>query len=292
MSDSPSVGAVILGWNLCQETVACAESLLEQGYARLRLIFVDNGSTDGSPRILRERFPEAEIIALSENQGIAVGYNRGLERALALGLDFAFILNNDTLFAFGALRELVDAAAGHPEAGVLMPKILYEADRSRIWSVGARRRLLPPSVVHVGLNQPDGPAYAEPRNIEYAPSCALLLRRRTLESTGLFDPEYFFYFDDWDYSDRVRASGDTIRYVPSAVVYHKVSMSTARSSRPARWWFVMGRSAVRYYRLHFPPWRLTLPAYVGWFALRELIQGNGRFLPLFAAGLRAGLVSR
>src|SRR5215467_1114173 len=115
---TPTVAAVVLAWNLRDETAACGESLRAQGYERLRLLFVDNGSTDGSPAFLRERFPDATVLALPENVGIASGYNAGLERALAENADYALVLNNDTLFAPGMLRALVEAAERHPEAGV------------------------------------------------------------------------------------------------------------------------------------------------------------------------------
>jgi GT2 family glycosyltransferase len=289
---APRVAAIVLGWNLKEETVACGQSLLALDYPALDLIFVDNGSTDGSAALLRARFPEAEVVELGRNVGIAAGYNAGLERALARGADFGLILNNDTLFAPGMLDALVEAAGRHPEAGVLMPKIVYESDRGRIWSAGARRRAFPPGVVFVGLGQADGPGFDQERDVDYAPSCALLIRRQTLGRVGLFDPGYFFYYDDWDYCERVRLAGETIRYVPGALVYHKVSLSTARSSRPARWWYVMGRSAVLYYRRYYRPPAPSLALYAGWFVARESVKGNARYVPLFLRGLGDALAGR
>ena len=166
-----------------------------------------------------------------------------------------------------------------------MPKILYESRRDTIWSAGARRRLVPPGVVFTGLNHLDGPEYARERDIPYAPSCALLIPRRVLERVGLFDSGYFFYYDDWDYCERVRRDGWTIRYVPSAIVYHKVSLSTARSARPARWWYVMGRSTFQYYRRYYTPFAPSLGFFATWFVAREIWQGNVRLAPLFLLGL-------
>jgi GT2 family glycosyltransferase len=284
------IAAVILGWNLADETIACGKSLLAQGRSDLHLIFVDNGSTDGSGERLRERFPGADVLELGTNRGIAAGDTAGLERAIDLQADFAFVLNNDTLFAPGCLDALVAAAERHSEAGVFVPKIPYESERGRIWSAGARRRLFPPGVVFMGLNKPDGPPYATEREIDYAPSCALLIRREVLAAVGLFDPGYFFYFDDWDYCERVRQAGYAIRYVPDAVVWHKVSLSTARSARPARWWYVMGRSAVLYYQRYHGA--LALLLYAAWFGMRETVQGNGKLVPLFLRGLLDALLGR
>jgi hypothetical protein len=280
----------VLGWNLKEETAACCQSLLEQGYPNLRLVVVDNGSTDGSPEYLRGLFPQADILELGTNRGIAAGYNAGLERALAIGADYAFVLNNDTLFAPGCLATLVRTAERSTRTGIVMPKIVYESERTRIWSAGQRRRRIPPGVVMIGLNKQDGPEYSVERELEFAPSCALLISRAALERVGLFDTGYFFYYDDADYCERTRRGGYEIRYAPDAVVYHKVSLSTARSSHPARWWYVMGRSAVLYYRRYYAA--PALAAFALWFLARETIQGNARFLPLFVRGIVHALVGR
>lgn len=286
------IGAIVLGWNLREESLACLASLKAQGYPALELIYVDNGSTDGAPELVRERFPEAEVVELGANVGIAAGYNAGLARAVARGVDDALVLNNDTLFAPGCLRALAEAADAQPEAGVLMPKIVYESERDRIWSIGARRRRFPPGIVMVGLNRRDGDEFSQDREIESAPSCALLIGAETLRRVGYFDPGYFFYFDDADYCARVRRAGLRIRYVANAVVWHKVSLSTARSVRPARWWYIMGRSAALFYRRYYRPTGLALGAYAGWFALRETLHGHARFVPLFVRGVVDGVVDR
>ncbi|TAK22399.1 MAG: glycosyltransferase family 2 protein [Chloroflexota bacterium] len=286
------VAAIVLGWNLADISIACIESLESQTHGPLDVIYVDNGSTDGAPATVGERFPNARIVALSENVGIAAGYNAGLRIAIAGDADAALILNNDTVLAPDAIAELVAAARRQSSAGVLMPKILHERARTRIWSAGARRRSFPPGVVFLGLGQADGPAWNVERDIEFAPSCALLITREALRRVGVFDPDYFFYYDDWDYCERARRAGFTIRYVPGAVVWHKVSLSTARSSQPARWWYVMGRSAVIYYRRYYRPFPPYVALYAAWFVAREALKGNARFLGLYLRGLWDGLTGR
>jgi len=293
VSPPPTVAAIVLGWNLVEESRACLASLEAQGYEGLQFIYVDNGSTDGAPARIAEEFPNAAVIALPRNEGIAGGYNAGLERVRALDAEYAFILNNDTIVAPGALAALVAAARDNPRAGLLMPKIPFEGDRGRIWSAGQRRRGFPPGVAMIGLRQIDGPAYAEQRDLEYAPSCALLISRACLETVvPAFDPRYFFYYSDTEYCERVRRAGLTIRYVPEAVVYHKVSLSTTRSAHPAPWYYEMGRSTARYYTHYMPPVLLTLGSFGLWFLARETIQGNARRLPLFLRGIRDEMIGR
>jgi GT2 family glycosyltransferase len=184
------------------------------------------------------------------------------------------------------IGQLVAALAGNRRSGMAMPKIYhYYGDRTRLWCPGAYWRRFPPTVKMIA-DVPDGPAYNRLQPIEFAPSCCLLISRGALEKAGRFDTGYFFYFDDWDYSIRLRRAGFTILFVPEAKLWHKVSVSTQKSDKPARWWRIMGQSTVRYYlRYTNLP---TLLLFAGWFAVRETVTGKlGRVLPFLEGVARA-----
>jgi len=281
----PFVYVVILGWNCREDTAECVASALDMDYPAFRTLVVDNGSTDGAPEYLKERFPTLEMIENEENLGIARGYNTGIEYALRRKADYVLLLNNDTVLDVSLLRELVEAAEAEPQAGVLMPKIYYHGDGSRLWSAGARRRFFPPGIVFIGLNKDDGPSYARQRRIDYAPSCGLLIRRGAFEEVGLFDPGYFFYYDDWDFSERVRRAGYTILYVPRAKMWHKVSLSTRKRSQPAKWWRILGQSSVRFHLKFSRTKYLSLMFHTLWIVLREIVQGNAKVVPAYLGGV-------
>ena len=99
---------------------------------------------------------------------------------------------------------------------------------------------------------PDGPEFTRSIPLEFVPSCTLFADVRALSQVGVFDEGYFFYYDDYDFSARLRQVGFEIRFVPDAHAYHKVSVSTQKDTRPARWRRTMGRSSVRFYRKHNP----------------------------------------
>jgi GT2 family glycosyltransferase len=199
---------------------------------------------------------------------VAGGFNPGIERALVEGADYVCILNNDTIVEpdiFAAFLKVADA----PDVGILMPKILYSGDRSRVWSAGARYRPFPPAIVMRGLDTQDGLPGEPPRFIDYAPTCVLLIARRTFEQVGLLDDGYFFFFDDWDFSLRVRRAHLRICYVPQARVYHKVSRTIQKSGRPPFFWRTWGSSAARFYRRFGHPPVLSAAWHLGYLALRE-----------------------
>lgn len=286
LESHPLVGVVILAYNNVADTVECVQSVLRLNYPKMRVIVVDNGSTDGTTQAIHDRFPNVEVVKLAENVGVPGGFNQGIIQALQEGAEYVLLLNNDTIVAPDMLERLVAVGQDDSSYGILMPKVLYYAWPRTVWSLGARYRRFPPAIVFVGLGQPDDDA-VDVRSIEYAPSCGLLISRETFCRIGLFDPGYLFYFDDWDFCDRARASGLRIGLVSGARMWHKVSRTIRR--RPENFWRTWGESCVRYYRRHGRPVYLSLPVHFGYILLREFVKGNGRSLGYFLLGGRSGL---
>lgn len=278
----------MVAWNHWEDTAECLSSLLAlEGAERNTVLLVDNGSTDGTPAKARQAYPTVRVIENGENLGLARAYNVGLRAALDEGVPFAAILNNDTALDPQCLKHMIAEMEESRDIGVVMPKILYYGARDTVWSVGARERRFPPGIVFEGLGRPDSTEYSHPRDVEYAPSCVLLIRDEVLKTVGLFDEGYFFYYDDWDFCERVRKAGWRIRYVPEAIVYHKVSLSTQKGSKPSRWWRVMGRSSVRFHtRYRSASYFLSHSL---WIFARELVMGNPGGAVAFVSGIAEAL---
>lgn len=288
-SDRPLVYAVVLTYNNVSDTIECLRSIQQMDYPNLRVLVVDNGSTDGTPDQVRRLFPDVELIENSSNLGVPWGFNVGFGHALRAGATYVLMLNNDTVMDSDMLTKLVEEGTKDDQTAVLMPKVLYYGWPERVWSVGGRYRRFPPAIVLIGRDKPDGERFERPRLLEYAPSCGLLIHRRAFERAGLFDPGYFFFFDDWDFCERVRAHGMHIRLVPEARLYHKVGRTTGRGGSPL-YWRVMGESSVRFYRRHGRPVWFSLIVHIGYLVLREfVIQRKWHGFKDFMSGVRAGL---
>lgn len=285
---TPPVSAVVLTYNHYDDTRECLESLAKIDYGNLSTVVVDNGSSDGTPDKVRADFPEVQVIETGSNLGVPWGYNVGFSHALQAGAEYILMLNNDTIVDPAMLQHLLDVGQADSQAGVLAPKVLYYDDPEVIWSAGGRHRAFPPAHIILGQDDPSG-AFEKPFHLEYALSCGLLIHRRAFERAGLFDPGYFFFFDDWDFSQRVRAHGLHIIFVPEARMWHKVSKSTRETGREALFWRVWGESSARFYRRHGRPVFISLPLHVGFLMVRELLKGNGRMLKHFWEGVRSGL---
>jgi GT2 family glycosyltransferase len=285
-SAAPLVYLVVLNWNGWSDTHECLLSLQKLAYPHYKVLVIDNASSDDSPQRIADSHPEIDLVACRENKGIASGYNRGIEAALARQAEYIVVMNNDLICDPLFVTHMVAAQQAWPNCGIVMPKIYYYDDPERIWSAGAYSRMLPSNIILRGRQQKDGAAFRQTLPIDFAPSCCLLLTRKLCEQI-VFDERFFFYFDDWDFCLQARNIGQQLIFAADAHIWHKISRSTQNSTKPLRWWKVLGQSCVRYHRKHHS--NPLLAAYVAWVLLREAVKGNFKSLPAFLSGIRDGL---
>lgn len=242
------LAVIVLNWNLSADTIACVQSLQAGLPAGVRLMIVDNGSSDGSVAAFRHTFGEAvTILALPQNLGFAAGMNAGVVAALDGGAGAVLLLNNDTVVDRAMLGRLLEAAAALPEAGILGPAIYYYDLPARLWQLGAREHPLLPIPLNLGRRALRRAA-GRPLRLDYVTGCAMLVRREVFAAIGMLDPSYAFYFEDADFCRRARAAGFAIWGVPAATMWHKVSLSAGKVRPASRYAFAWGRA--RFYRQH------------------------------------------
>ncbi len=288
---APFVWVVIPTWNRRADLLECLESVVLQTYQPLRVVVVDNASVDDSVSAVRAYFPQVCVLELNRNLGATGASNVGFRYALNQGAQYVFRVDSDTIIDPAAVDHLVRAACS-PEIGVLSPKIYYYDDPTRIWYGGASRHRWHFGAYDAARGACDTPASSIERDVDYAWSTGMLLSRAVLEATGGFDPDFLVYYEEVDFCLRARQAGFRIRYVPAAILWHKVG-SRAHSPWVAEQW---NRSKMLLYRKHSRGWhRWSLIAYAFvyalWSALHRAPPGRGNRGPLRAAlkGLYAGL---
>lgn len=244
------LAVILVNYNGKKYNEACIDSVLVNKIdGEVRIIVVDNASADDSVQSLRARYGSEERVVLEqldENYGFSYANNVGIRLALAWGADAVLLLNNDTEVGERMLQELFACAKRHP-GSMIVPKIYYSDDRKRIWSAGGSVSSVIWKVRHTGLNEMDRGQYEEERRISFATGCCLFLPAQMIERAGLLDERFFLYYEDTEYSFRLRELGIDIFYCPRAVMYHKVGASTKGADSPlcayyiARNWLLCNR---------------------------------------------------
>ncbi|MCL4795242.1 MAG: glycosyltransferase family 2 protein [Bryobacteraceae bacterium] len=272
---SPRVAVVIPNWNRAALLVRALESVARQDEP-VRLVVVDNGSTDGS--VSAARRAGAEVIEWPGNRGFAAAVNAGVR---ICSEPWVLILNNDAELEPGCLSTLLAAAARH-QAACVAPRLLSHRDPGTLdgaWDLLCRGG----AALRCGHGVPDGPAWRTPRRIPLAPLTAALIRRELCE----LDEAFGSYLEDVELSLRLQFNGHAIWYEPSAAVRHHGSATDgAWSEHMVR---LIARNQVLLLARHYPDgwWRregwpvLVAQALWGLAALRR-----GRFRAWFAGKWR------
>jgi GT2 family glycosyltransferase len=218
-SDLPTASVIIPNWNGVHHLPVCLDALQGQSYSSLEIIVVDNGSTDGSQRLIEEEYPEVRLLALDRNLGLTGGNNAGFRAA---GGELLISLNNDTEAEPCFVEALVAALEEHPEAGMAASKMLLFDRRDTLHSAGDGygKDGIP---FNRGVWQLDEGQFDEPGWIFGGCGGAVAYRRAMLEDVGLFDEAFFMYCEDVDLNWRAQLAGWKCWYTPEAIVYHKLS---------------------------------------------------------------------
>ena len=225
------ISVLIVNWNGCDDLRRCLASLAAQSDPDFEVLVVDNGSRDLSCAMLHQEFPAVRLCAAGENLGFAEGCNRGLQAGVR---PWVFMLNNDTRLDPGAIAALRAAArAGGPALGMLQARIVL-MDRPELTNSTGILVRRDGGFIDRDFAAPLRPD-DQPQEIFCVSAGAALYRRAMLEAvrlpTGVFDRDFFMYYEDVDLGWRCRLAGWTAEYVPAALVYHRFQGSASRQKR-------------------------------------------------------------
>ena len=215
---------IILNWNgeqLLREYLP--QVIANTDPAVARVIVADNGSTDGSRRVLTDEFPAVETIFFDENYGFADGYNRALA---ATRYPYTVLLNSDVAPAPGWIGTLYDFMQQHPDTGACQPKILSYRERGKFEYAGAAggyidRNGYPYCRGRIfDVCETDSGQYDTPAEVFWATGAALMVRTDLYLTCGGLDPKFFAHMEEIDLCWRILLTGHRIMAVPAATVYH------------------------------------------------------------------------
>jgi|HubBroStandDraft_6_1064221.scaffolds.fasta_scaffold124866_1 GT2 family glycosyltransferase len=248
------VGIVTVTFNSGAVLRAFIESVLKQSHAEFLLYVVDNASADGTLKVLAEYHDKRIVVIPNQtNVGVARGNNQGIRSALDANCDDVLLINNDTEFDADLLKELLDGLDRY-HSDVAVPKITHYDNPDTLWYAGGYfNHWKGYRGMHCGLGENDRGEFDEVRQVQYAPTCCMLVRSEVFESIGVMDEQYFVYVDDTDFCFRAMRRGIKIIYLPSARVLHKVSSLTGNEDSKFALRY-MTRGHVYFIRKNFGFW--------------------------------------
>jgi N-acetylglucosaminyl-diphospho-decaprenol L-rhamnosyltransferase len=230
----PTVAVAVVSWNTRDLLDACLRSLEPAASSGLASVWVvDNGSSDGSPELVRDRFMWARLLQPGDN----IGFGRAVNLVAAnSSSEWIAVSNSDVELTPEALEQLLAVGAAHPDAGALAPRLVLP-DGSTQHSVyafpsvglalvsGLRLERVFPRLARRYVLLGHAPTGSS--EVHWAVGAFLLVRRRAFEAVGGFDERQWLFAEDLDLGWRLAGAGWTTRYEPDAVVHHHESAATA-----------------------------------------------------------------
>jgi GT2 family glycosyltransferase len=280
----PQVTAVVVTWN-SQSTIARCVSTLwaSQLPGGIRVVVVDNASTDSTVVEVQRAAPDAVIIRNDTNVGLAPANNQGLELA---STPWVLISNPDVVYEPTTVAELVACGARHDRAAFVIARLTY-ADGSPQTSVGdlpgfAQAFLGRRASAARGAMRGfwwDGWAHDEERAVGHGAESCYLVRRAAIDEIGMQDPGYFLDWEGIDWAARARDAGWQVWFTPHARAVHVEGVSIRQAK--LRWVLRTHRGMYRYFSQRSAGWlRPLLAASIGVRAgVKLVLVGAGRMRP-------------
>ncbi len=242
------LSVILVSFNDWIHLEKCLQSLLAVPPEKnLEVVVVDNNSSDGSPGLVKDRFPEVKLIRNEKNLGFARACNLGIQASAG---EFVLFLNNDTIANVQALSVLLEKIRENPSIGAVGPALLSGQNTYQV-SFGKKVDFFSEFIQKGFFNL----YYAKKlrsdskvRDVGWLSAACLLARRKALEEAGCFDENYFLYFEDIDLCYRIKQSGWILRFLPQAHIIHFGGTSTSALKIFSRYHY--RKSQIYFYRKH------------------------------------------
>lgn len=233
----PDVSILLVTFRCREAALACLRSIYATtSGVDFEVVVLDNASGDGTVELVASEFPQARLIASTENLGFARGVNRAAEESTG---EFVLLLNPDMEVHPGAIERIVAFAGAHPEHGLYGGRTLDPDGRVNpgscwgaptLWSLFCFAALLSTAFKHSRVFDPEslgGWQRDSVREVDIVTGCLLLAPRALWQVLGGFDTRFFMYGEDADLSIRAKALGYRPAITPDAVVTHEIGVSSA-----------------------------------------------------------------
>ncbi|MGL1887008.1 MAG: glycosyltransferase family 2 protein [Reichenbachiella sp.] len=253
---SPLIDILILNWNGYQLTKDCISSLKKISYSNYRIVLVDNGSIDGSVEKLTSEFDDLVIIENETNLGYAGGNNIGIDWIIKdQKSEFTLVLNNDTTVSKDFMEPLIECFE-EPSCGIVTPVIFFMEPRDEkiIWALGGKCNFWIGKFGSFMRKTPYEVVKNDIPNIQmdYISGCCFLVRNSIFNKTELFKSSFFAYYEDTDFSYRLKKLGYKLHIATNSFIRHVAGGSSQQKTggKSALGWYLYLRNQLWFFKRH------------------------------------------
>ncbi len=228
---------IILNWNNQKETKQAIESCLKLSYKDKKIIIVDNASSDGSDKKLKQEFPDLLHIQTGANLGYTGGNNVGIKKAMELNSDYIMILNNDTLVGNSDFIEnIIDVFNLSKDIGIVGPVILDKDTNKRLDKHENSYFLnnLEAHVTNIRYNI-DNHKF---KNVNRICGCGIVFSKNSLEICKGFDESFFMYAEEQDICYRIKETGKFILKIEDENIAKIFRKNEYKEDKPYIWYYI------------------------------------------------------
>lgn len=248
MEKIPKIFTIILNYNGNGHVIECLRSVIQSNYPNLEIVFVDNNSQDGSLEEAKITFPKINFIKNPKNIGFAAGVNIGIRFALEKMADYVFLLNPDAIIEKNTIRGLAGVYKKNQNIGIVAP-VIWRKGVEKIWFSGGQISWLRMKALHQRE-----PIQEKTYKTKYVSGCATMIKKEVFKRVGLFDENYFLYYEDADFCLRARKAGFYTVVTGEARAEHAEKSELDKKSKT--YWLVL--SGLIFFRKNTPflcqPW--------------------------------------
>ncbi|WP_300565235.1 glycosyltransferase family 2 protein [Flavobacterium sp.] len=211
------VYVIIVTYNPKKWIDVCFNSLRNSSIP-IKTIVIDNGSTDGSASIIKEKFPEVDFIQSEKNLGFGKANNIGIKKAYEAGANYVFLLNQDAWIQEDTITKLVSISHQNPKFGIISP--IHLNGNGDALDYGFSNYILPKKCEGIYsdafLNKLKDQVYP----VQFVNAASWFMTREVIEKVGGFSPSFFHYGEDDNYCQRVLFQDFKIGIYPKTIIYH------------------------------------------------------------------------
>lgn len=235
MISRPLVSVLVLTYNNTNLLKSCLDSCLKSDYSNLEFIVSDNGSSDNISGFIKGNYlrQKIKVVRLKENRGLTGGFNFGFKFCRG---KYIMILSNDTKLAKNAISHMVKLCEGDSSIGIVSPKII-QMENPKILHHAGSFMTYSGLLYHYGVIQnKNKKKYQKNYYIFSCNGAGFLIRKKAIQISGLYEADFFIYYDESDLSHRIWLSGYTVVYCFKATIWHLWG-ATIKRQRGDLWYY-------------------------------------------------------